>query len=250
MVMTENQNINALRAASFNGEPTSSTRVDRTASTRVVANGRPRVAVQVADGFVRVDIVNAEVLLGESVIQELSTQLHRLIGEGHTRMLLNFGGVQYMSSQVLGMLAGLHQRVKRRDGRLGLCGLDQVMRDMMRICHLDREFKIYADQVEATSDGLATGDGPRLERFGETRAQNVPAEGPPAGYTDGEDLRLARRSLPGEHTREGPPAEYMAGAPLRPLGSKRTKNNPNPTVGSLCRPNATSVKDPLSCLLD
>jgi anti-anti-sigma factor len=159
--MTENQNINALSPASLNGKATSSTRhEERTSSTSVVPNGRPRVAVRVADGFLIVDVVNTEVLLEEGPIQELSTQLHRLIEEGHARLLLNFGAVRYIASGVLGMLTGLHRRVEQRQGRLGLCGLDPLMRDMMRICHLDRVFKIYADQGEATSDGLAAGDRP------------------------------------------------------------------------------------------
>ena len=65
-----------------------------------------------------------------------------------------------MSSDVLGMLAGLDQRVKRAQGcRLGLCGLDPVMRDMMRICHLEQVFDIH-DEGKGLSNGLAAGDRP------------------------------------------------------------------------------------------
>jgi anti-sigma B factor antagonist len=110
-----------------------------------------------------VDIVNAEILLEEGTIRELSTQLHRLIEEGHTRLLLNFGGVRYMSCAVLATLAGLHRRLEREQARLRLCGLDSVLRDMVRICSLERMFDIYADEWEALGVGPVPADRPRLE---------------------------------------------------------------------------------------
>jgi anti-anti-sigma factor len=126
-------------------------------------DGLPRLSVRVIDGLAVVDIVNADVLFEEGAIRELSTQLHRLVGEGSTRLLLNFRGVRYMSSDVLATLAGLHRRVERARGRLGLFGLDPVLRDMVRICRLERVFQIYADEREALSGGLAADDRPGPE---------------------------------------------------------------------------------------
>jgi anti-anti-sigma factor len=125
-------------------------------------DGRPRLSVRVGDGLypLVVEITNAEVLLEEGAIQELRRQLHRLLAAGHARILLNFAGVRYISSEVLGMLAGLHRRIERRQGRLGLCRLDPVIQDMMRICHLDRVITLDADQGEAMNDSLAAGDRP------------------------------------------------------------------------------------------
>jgi anti-anti-sigma factor len=107
-----------------------------------------------------VDIVGGDVLLEESVIRELSTQLHHMVDEGNHRLLLNFGAVRYISSQVLGSLAAVHQRLKRAHGAsLGLCGLDPVMRHMMRICQLDQVFDIR-DEGRAMGDRMVEGDRP------------------------------------------------------------------------------------------
>ena len=150
--MSENQDINALSLSSLDGEVTSATGdSDRTASTSMVPDGLPRLNVRVIDGLAVVDIVNADVLFEEGAVRELSTQLHWLVEEGHTRLLLNLGGIRYMSSDVLGILARLHQRVERAQGRLGLCGLDPVIRDMVRICRLEQVFDIYSDEKEALS---------------------------------------------------------------------------------------------------
>jgi anti-anti-sigma factor len=124
----------------------------------VMSENQNILSVRVVDGLSVVD-VNAEILLEEGAIGELSMQLYRLVGRD-IRLLVNLGNVRYMSAAVLAMLVALHQRVERAQGRLGLCGLDPVTRDMMRICHLDRVFKIYADQGEALSAGLAAGDRP------------------------------------------------------------------------------------------
>jgi anti-anti-sigma factor len=66
-------------------------------------------------------------------------------------MLLNFCGVQCISCGVLGMLAALHKRLEQAQARLVLCGLDPLMRQMIRICHLEPVFDIYADETEALS---------------------------------------------------------------------------------------------------
>jgi len=155
----ENQNTNASSLSSLRREATFAPGVSgRAASISIVPDGLPHLRVRVVNGFAVVDAVNADVLFEESAIRELSTQLHHLVEEGCTRILLNFAGIRYMSSDVLATLAGLHQRVERAQGRLGLFGLGPVLRDMVRICRLERLFDIYADEGEALSHANATGD--------------------------------------------------------------------------------------------
>jgi anti-sigma B factor antagonist len=96
-----------------------------------------------------VSFVDAEVLFEESAVHVVGQQLHRLIEEGHTRLVVNFGGVQYLSSEVLGKLAGLQRKVEQARGRIQLCGLDPLLRDMVRITQLDRVFDICKDEAEA-----------------------------------------------------------------------------------------------------
>jgi hypothetical protein len=53
-----------------------------------------------------------------------------------------------MSSDVLGMLAALHQRVEKSRCRLAISGLKPVLRNMLRICRLERVFNLHADEAE------------------------------------------------------------------------------------------------------
>jgi anti-anti-sigma factor len=94
--------------------------------------------------------MDAEILFDESAVRAVSERLNRLIAEEcHTRLLLNFGGVQYLSSAVLGILAGLQRKIDPARGRIQLCGLDPLLRDMLRITHLDGVFDVCGDEAEA-----------------------------------------------------------------------------------------------------
>ena len=63
--------------------------------------------------------------------------------------MVNFGGVQYLSSEVLGILAGLQRKVEQARGRIQLCGLDPLLREMVQIIHLDQVFDVCGDEAEA-----------------------------------------------------------------------------------------------------
>jgi anti-sigma B factor antagonist len=99
----------------------------------------------------------AEILFEEDAVHTVGRELRRLIeDEGHTRLVVNFSGVQYLSSEVLAILAGLHSKVRPLQGSIALCGLDPLLRDMVRITHLDRMFDICGDEAEALGRMLRT----------------------------------------------------------------------------------------------
>ena len=129
--------------------PPSSGNLDRASSTSEVLDGRPFIDVQVIDGLSVIEFVNSQYLVDQDVIRALSLQLHHLVEEGRTRILLNFCGVTVYLVRRVGHAGSLHGRLERAQARLGLCGLDPLMRQMIRICHLEPVFDIYADQEEA-----------------------------------------------------------------------------------------------------
>lgn len=112
------------------------------------ANERPTVRVRIVDGITVVEVLNAEILFAAEAIAELAAQLRNLVDTGHPCIMLDFSGVRSMSSDVLGTLAGLHRLLEKIGGRLSLYGPPPVLRDMLRICRLDRVFDIHP--VETT----------------------------------------------------------------------------------------------------
>jgi anti-anti-sigma factor len=113
-------------------------------------DGRPRLRVRTIERTALVRFEDAEILFEEEAIRAVGDQLHRLIAEGgHTRLVLNFGGVRYVSSDLLGILVGLRRKLDPAGGRIRFCGLDPLLRDMVRMAHLDRMFDISEDEAEA-----------------------------------------------------------------------------------------------------
>ena len=113
------------------------------------AAGRPGLRVRVVERTILVRFVDVEILFEEETVRAVSRGLRRLIGEGPSRLVVNFAGVRHISSEVLGILAGLQKEVDPVRGRIVLCGLDPLLRDMVRITHLDRVFDVCGDEAEA-----------------------------------------------------------------------------------------------------
>jgi anti-anti-sigma factor len=114
------------------------------------AAGRPGLRVRVVERTVVVRLVDAEILFEEGAILAVGRALHRLIEEeGPARLVVNLAGVRCLSSDVLAILAGLQRKMEPARGSIVLCGLDPLLRDMVRITHLDRVFDVCGDEAEA-----------------------------------------------------------------------------------------------------
>jgi anti-sigma B factor antagonist len=97
-----------------------------------------------------VRFADAEFLFEESAVRAVGEQLDRLITvEDQRRLVLNFRGVRYMSSDMLAALARLQKRVGPAGGRVRLCGLDPLLRQMVRVARLDGVLDVCTDEAEA-----------------------------------------------------------------------------------------------------
>jgi anti-anti-sigma factor len=106
--------------------------------------------VQTIERTAIVRFENTDLLFEATAVVTAGQKLHRLIEEeGASRLVVNFAGVQHLSSEVLGILAGLQSQFEPRQRRIVLCGLNPLMWEMVRITHLDRVFDVCRDEVEA-----------------------------------------------------------------------------------------------------
>jgi len=88
----------------------------------------------------RVDSMNAN-QLGEALSGE--------IDDGHTRLVLDLSGVDYMSSAGLREIVNALKKVKRATGDLRIAQPSERVREVLEMAGLDTIFHIYATQVEA-----------------------------------------------------------------------------------------------------
>jgi anti-anti-sigma factor len=81
-----------------------------------------------------------EKVLGEPAAQAVGEQLFDLADQpGRTKVLLNFGGVEYLSSAFLGKLIALNKKVRTAGGRLVLCNISPEIDRVLEATDLGRD---------------------------------------------------------------------------------------------------------------
>jgi anti-anti-sigma factor len=114
------------------------------------AGGQPRLRVQVIKQTAIVRFASCDILCGGKTVREVVDRLDHLArAEGHRRLLLNLAGVRYLSVEVLEALAALQEGIDRRGGRVQICGLNPLIRDLLRASHLDQVFDVCDDEPGA-----------------------------------------------------------------------------------------------------
>src|SRR5262249_36683708 len=92
--------------------------------------GQSRLRVKVIERTAIVRFADSEFLVGDTTAREVISHLKHLVeAKGHSRFLLNLGGVRYLSSEMLAALVRFQGAVDRRGGRIQLCNLDPLVRD-------------------------------------------------------------------------------------------------------------------------
>ena len=84
-------------------------------------------------------------------LDALGADLYRLVDEEDCRRLLvDFGKVQFISSQAIGILAKLHKKTAAmKGGLLVLCNLSPRLLELMKIVRFDKLIPMKASQEEA-----------------------------------------------------------------------------------------------------
>ncbi|HLJ91708.1 MAG TPA: STAS domain-containing protein [Gemmataceae bacterium] len=101
-------------------------------------------------GDVTIARFTARHLLDEQKMQAISRQL-RSLGEeaGHRPLVLNFGQVERLSTELMGKLVALQNRVQQKGGRLALCKIHPQVYEVFKILKLPQVFSIFTDEQEA-----------------------------------------------------------------------------------------------------
>ncbi|HRX77945.1 MAG TPA: STAS domain-containing protein, partial [Pirellulaceae bacterium] len=88
-------------------------------------------------------------ILDASNIEELGDELFALVEADHLKnLLLNFTGVEFLSSAALNKLIILDKKVKSSGGKLVLCDLRQEIKEVFAITRLDQLFSISNSEQE------------------------------------------------------------------------------------------------------
>ena len=86
----------------------------------------------------------------EATVGQLARELSDLVeGQNLHRLVLNFSGVDFISSATLGKLIVLDRKCKSAGGGLRLCRVSPAIMEVFRVTKLDRLFDIRDAESEA-----------------------------------------------------------------------------------------------------
>jgi anti-sigma B factor antagonist len=75
--------------------------------------------------------------------------MDKSVDDGKTNLVLDLGGVEYMSSAGLREMVRVLKRVKRGGGDLRIANPSERVKEVLELAGLDTIFEIYPTQVEA-----------------------------------------------------------------------------------------------------
>ena len=92
-------------------------------------------------------------ILDQSNVQQLGDELEGLVESySLSKIVVNFSGVTYMSSAVMGKLVSLLKKVKGVGGHLKLCNIEDSIFEIFEIMRFDKMFEIHDSEDEAVAD--------------------------------------------------------------------------------------------------
>ena len=102
------------------------------------------------DGVLIVNFTDAKIL-DEARIQQIGAELMEMIvaASQNKKMLLNFQGVQFMSSAMIGKLVLLNKKAKTSEIDLKFSTISPNVLEVFKITRLNKVFKIYPDEEKA-----------------------------------------------------------------------------------------------------
>ena len=90
-------------------------------------------------------IIRADGGLNSQNVSKFVGDLQGLIDGGLTKIIVDCSALEYVSSYGLGVLVGLHGRLKKRGGDIKLAGLKGTLVDLLQLSRLNTLFDIYPD---------------------------------------------------------------------------------------------------------
>ena len=124
---------------------------ERESATRVCMATHRRIDVSKLGDVTIVRFLDKKIL-DEAGILELGAELFGLVElENRKSLLLNFAGVEFLSSAALGKLITLDRKVKSNKGRMKMSNIRPEILEVFQITKLNKIFDIRKDEAEAIS---------------------------------------------------------------------------------------------------
>jgi anti-sigma B factor antagonist len=108
-----------------------------------------RIRHKTIDGITQIEFIDRNIL-DEANIQSIEREILGIAdGTPKPRIVVNFTGVEHLSSAALGMLITVNNRVRSRSGQLRLAAIDPQIYEVFVITQMNKLFGIHPSVAEA-----------------------------------------------------------------------------------------------------
>lgn len=88
-------------------------------------------------------------LIGGDETEELKLSLAKLLSDGHNKVIVDLGKVDYLNSAALGTLVSAHTSYSKQGGKIKLCNVNKSIKNIFVITKLTLVFDVLDSQLDA-----------------------------------------------------------------------------------------------------
>ena len=102
------------------------------------------------EGGIALITFNVPSIVDVASVESISKKLHSLIDDTDAlKVVVDFDGVKFFSSMVLGLLVDIWRRLGETGGTVVISGIDPQLSRVFKITNLDKLFQFYPDRQSA-----------------------------------------------------------------------------------------------------
>ncbi len=80
---------------------------------------------------------------------QLEKRISSIIDSGHFKLILNLGGVDYLSSAGMRLILSVSKKLKNLEGKVVACQLNDEVMEVIKMAGFDRVLEIYPSEEES-----------------------------------------------------------------------------------------------------
>jgi anti-anti-sigma factor len=107
------------------------------------------------EGAATIVVFTGPALMKLTDLERIQRQLEAMVDQGMHAFVLDFGNVEFLSSQGIGVIIALNNKLRKARGKgMAICGLAPRLVELFRITRLEKVLKLMPSRAEALK-GLA-----------------------------------------------------------------------------------------------
>ena len=85
-------------------------------------------------------------------LEQMSDSLRKFISrENPSKVVVDFSGVKFFSSQTLGLLLEIWRKLEKEDGKMAISGINPQLYRVFKITNLDKIFQFFDNRDDAVA---------------------------------------------------------------------------------------------------